>query len=341
LVEQPKGYPEVGPLGYRTYRGIIHCHSFHSHDSPGSYEEIREAAEETGVNFIIMTDHPSPEAITEGLRGWYGDVLFLVGAELSRGGNWSILALDLNEYIDQNRSTPEIIEEVKRQGGLVFLGHIEGLKEWPTSGFDGIELYNIHADFKDEALFLLILKGLLLPPGCFFSSNIDLPRGNLARWDRLTRQQRVPAIAGNDAHANVRVFLGLAGTVDSYQNMFRIVATYILAPNLSKDQVKRALKSGHCYIGFDIWGPARGFTLWAEGPHESAIMGDEITWERGLRLLSTLPGKGLIKLYRNGQVIRELEASCLDYPLERRGTYRIEVYRGGKPWIISNPIYVK
>ena len=38
------------------YRGIIHCHSTYS-DGTGDMEEIGKAANDAGLDFVMMTDH--------------------------------------------------------------------------------------------------------------------------------------------------------------------------------------------------------------------------------------------------------------------------------------------
>lgn len=337
-----------GPFedGYQDFKGVIHCHSQYSHDSEGSPEEIIRAARRTGMQFLIMTDHPSPQAISLGLKGWYEGILFLVGVELSQGGkrsprgDWSILALDIHESIEQDQPTQPLIAEIQRQGGLAFVGHIESVKRWDFVGYDGLEVYNVHADLDEESRFLLALRGLFLPPHLFFSTNVDRPSGNLARWDELTRKSKVVAIAGNDAHANVKL-LKVAGTVGTYEQMFKIVSTHILAPRLDRESLKDALRKGHAYISMDLFGDGTGFTFRAQDGSRQAIMGDEIVWSSGLRLQVYSPGQGRIKLFQSGQLVHQVDGQRLDYPVPGPGVYRVEVDRKGRFWLCSNPIYVK
>lgn len=53
------------PQALRDVRGAIHIHSYLSHDSQGRPEEIRQAASEAGLQFI-MTNHSDPRISTEG-----------------------------------------------------------------------------------------------------------------------------------------------------------------------------------------------------------------------------------------------------------------------------------
>ena len=60
----------------------------------------------------------------------------------------------------------------------------------------------------------------------------------------------------------------------------------------------------------------------------------------GLRGEVRLPGRAEVRVLRNGEVEWSRETQVLCFPVERDGAYRVEVYRDGRPWIFSNPIYV-
>ncbi|MBI2876307.1 MAG: PHP domain-containing protein [Candidatus Tectomicrobia bacterium] len=326
--------------GYRDFKGVIHCHSKYSHDSDGSKEEIIQAARKTGMRFLIMTDHPSSKAIPYGIKGWRKGVLFLVGAELSQGG-WGMLALDIHQHIPEDQPTQPLVEEIQRQGGLAFVGHMEDVKSWRFQGYDGLEIYNVHANLSDGNRFLMTLKGLLLPPHLFYALSVSRPSENLARWDRLARERRVVGIAGNDAHANVKLLFGVAGTVGTYEQVFKIVSTHVLARELNRESLKEALRQGHSYISMDVFGDGTGFQFLARDGRQQVIMGDEIEWSPRLELNVYSPGRGKIKLFRSGQLVRQVKGYLLDYLVPEPGVYRAEVYRRGKFWLCSNPIYVR
>src|SRR5688572_24751615 len=132
----------------REYRGIIHCHSLHSHDSKGTYEEILAAAKAADIDFIIMTDHPPKEDETipfrEGWRGLRDGVLFIQGAEYA---GQHLLAVGTRE--PAHGSAAEKIEAIHKQGGLAFVSHPEEVTDWtPYARADGMEIYNVHAALK-------------------------------------------------------------------------------------------------------------------------------------------------------------------------------------------------
>ena len=41
-----------------VYRGVMHVHSYLSHDSEGNLNDLIPAAKNNGIDFIFLTDHP-------------------------------------------------------------------------------------------------------------------------------------------------------------------------------------------------------------------------------------------------------------------------------------------
>ena len=47
-------------------------------------------------------------------------------------------------------------------------------------------------------------------------------------------------------------------------------------------------------------------------------------------------------MLQNGAEVASAEnATTLDFAPKSTGAYRIEAYRGGRMWILSNPVYVR
>jgi hypothetical protein len=170
---------------------------------------------------------------------------------------------------------------------------------------------------------------------------------------------RLTATPGNDAHANVGLSLQdgsgktLAGIqLDPYSTSFRLVRLHVLTNDgkyLPLAHLLEALKSGHCFIGFDLFGDTTGFRFEATTPSETKIQGDEIQFQNDTRLRITTPVPSRVLLFKDGSVIlNESGITTKEVPVSERGVYRVEVYLpeveriiGEKPWIISNPIYVR
>ncbi|MBI4615444.1 MAG: CehA/McbA family metallohydrolase [Planctomycetes bacterium] len=339
--------PTAAEMGLAARRGILHCHSHLSHDSKGTPERIVEACRAAGVDFVAMTDHPSPESLSEkALRGVHGGVLFLAGAETKQ-----ILAVHIREKI-QGPDTQAAIRQATDQGGLAFLAHPEEIEDWSLEGYAGMEIYNLHSDTKDEDKGHLAVRGLAAyfedPETCYLSF-FDPPREFLARWDELGKRRRVVGIAGNDAHENIRLGRIL---LDPYERTFRFVATMVLVPDrdgpLDEATVLAALAAGRCYVAFGLPGPAAPVSFTARAARGTAAMGDELSLSglrESVRFRAELPEEGRIVLLRDGAAVAEVTGRTLDRTCEGPGVYRVEAYRAFRgrelPWILTNPIYVR
>jgi hypothetical protein len=176
----------------------------------------------------------------------------------------------------------------------------------------------------------------------------------IAKWDELLAQgQRVVAIGGSDAHA-LHLNLGpISRVIYPYEFHFRAVNTHVLlAEPLSGDVhtdrklIYDALGQGHCFIGYDLPAPTRGFTFTAQGLEKNAIMGDELPAKNGVTLQVKLPSPAEMRLLKDGQVIQTWKNKLSGAHITTEpGVFRVEVYRRhlGKlrGWIYSNPIYVR
>jgi hypothetical protein len=116
--------------------------------------------------------------------------------------------------------------------------------------------------------------------------------------------------------------------------------------NKDKKLIYEAMSQGHCFVGYDLPAPTRGFHFTAQGLEKTAIMGDEIPAKGGVTLQARIPLDAEIRLLKDGAVVRawKNQPSCAHITTEP-GVYRVEAYRRylGKlrGWIYSNPIYVR
>jgi hypothetical protein len=134
--------------------------------------------------------------------------------------------------------------------------------------------------------------------------------------------------------------------LDPYERSLNYVSTHILLREFNEKSVRQALKQSHAYVSHDWLCDPTGFTYSAERTGKpKAVMGDELKFERGLRLRLEAPTTGFIKLYRNGTVIRELKSDRLEFDITEGGVYRAEVWLEingeQRPWIYANPIRIK
>jgi hypothetical protein len=137
---------------------------------------------------------------------------------------------------------------------------------------------------------------------------------------------------------------------DPYYRSFQNVSTHILAPELSEDAIRAALHDGHAYVSHDWMCDPSGvlFELVAtkkdgEGPWK--IMGDEMKFTAGQKLVTQFPVTCHIRLLNQGKVISEKSGDSLEFAVDAPGVYRVEgwldVAGERRPWIYSNPIYVR
>jgi hypothetical protein len=127
---------------------------------------------------------------------------------------------------------------------------------------------------------------------------------------------------------------------------FGHIGTFVLAEQLTPQGFLDALRAGHCYVGFEWIASPKGFRFVAMRDDKPvAIMGDELKLAPGLKLVAALPGEAVVRLYRNGEVKEEASGRKVEWGVSQAGVYRVEAYvkLGGelRPWIFSNPIYVR
>lgn len=324
------------------YRCIFHCHSHFSHDSKGTIEEIVAAAKKAKVDAIWMTDHPTAVSLVDGPRGDIDGVLFINGAE-----HHNLQELDIHERV--KAETPlDAAPKVVKQGGIAIACHPEEYKEewWDAEGLSGMEIYNLHADAKDEKPEKLpkIMAALQKDPETAILSIFDTPRDNLRRWDAIGAKKRFVGVAGNDAHQNQN-FMGLQ--LDPYDRIFKFVSTHVLAKERTRESLREGLLAGRVYVAFEIFGEANGFSFTAKGPGGAcAGMGDEVPAAEGWELAAEFPAEANWRFLKDGEVVKKGLGRSAKCAVTGPGVWRVEARRQDpdgrwRPWIYANPVYFR
>src|SRR6266481_874565 len=130
----------------------------------------------------------------------------------------------------------------------------------------------------------------------------------------MTRSNRkLVATSGNDAHPNVGLSLNDASSkqwvgvkLDPYERSFRTVRTHVLIKKdkaLGRESLLEAIALGHCYVSFDIFGNATGFSFTLNGARPQKILGDEIEFIQGLSLKAAAPLNARFMLLKDGRVL--------------------------------------
>lgn len=356
---------EVGTLP--VVRGAYHVHSLES-DGTGSIAEIGAAAARAGLDFVILTDHGDGTRRARAPR-YYSGVLCVEAVEISTAdGHYAALGLSPAPYPLAGDGR-DVIEDVARLGGFGIAAHPDSAKfdlqwrEWDAP-FPAIEWLNGDSQWRDENRWHLppLLIRYLRRPAETVASLFDRPDALLARWDALTQQRPVVALAGHDAHQR----LGLRGGMEpgeqrlylkapAYEHVFRSLTTGVELPHPFREDASldapaliESIRAGRVFTTVDaIATPAR-FQFTATVGEQAARMGDRVplTGPVALAIRSNAPAGSTVVLLRNGQAIDTRSGGNLDWYGDRPGVYRVEITVPGAPghppvpWVLSNPIYV-
>ena len=363
--------------GYREFRGVVHAHTALSHDSAGTSEEILKAAGSARLDFLVTTDHYTPRIFTEGLDGLRGSLLVVRGVEIPLGCTRqgaltrrcaSVLAIGLRGPLvpgpNGEWDLDELFKGLRSQGALAIIAHPRGLLNQSYFRYaDGLEICDLADTVRDRLADVprFLLKFLLnydeYQDEVLLSLIVERSNWNLVEWDRFTKTRRFVGLAGNDAHQNLQLF---GRQADPYVLIFRAVNTHVLAPlgvaeslrplapPLTTGNLMSALRAGRCFVSFNLLADAAGFRFAAhvrDGGPVVALMGDDVLLQDGLVLAAQCPIPGAVELLRDGVPIRRQEGRELFHQVDRPGVYRIEVslwvVDRWRPWIFSNPIYVR
>jgi hypothetical protein len=343
---------QLAYFGVHDLACVVHLHSTYS-DGTGTVPEIARAAEHAGADVVLLTDHDTLEAKQRGEEGWYGDVLLLVGEEVSPVGGNHYLAFGLDEHVRHSGRTPaQICEAVRDGGGFGFAAHpwskgSERFKKRATGmPFDdlacpalhGVELWSFATDTGESLRSIPEIVRFLARPDVVLDHP---PERNVEGWDELCRERRTVAIGGLDAHQfGKRIGPFVPIKLMAYRRSFRYIRTHVLTDeplsgdlNHDRDQVYAALRAGRCYIAVDAISPAKGFRFWAETADDRVEMGGEApAGDWTLRV--DLPAEAELRFFRDGKRIDSRSAAD-------PGVYRVEAHRGDKTWVISNPVYLR
>ena len=244
----------------------MHIHHAPSHDSDAPFESVLAAADEAGLDFVVLTDHadvdapaPLPGVEHAGVRVAPSGrrILVLVGAEFA-SDDGHLLGLQIRRAVPAiGRPGRDVIADIHAQGGFAVISHPfshGGWQDW-SADFDGMEVQNSASDF-------LRLYNPLLPYRVVrFALDRDVamrtlwrrPEEELAKWDELLASgRRIVGFAAADAHQNVSLF---GWQLDPYAQMFR--GPRLVCPDapLDPELVWRMLRGGACAMRTEFYEP--------------------------------------------------------------------------------------
>ena len=240
--------------GYQQHRANLHVHSHFSHDSRGQLPDIVAAAKKAGTSVLMFTEHPAAhyDFFNDGHRGLHDGVLLIPGAEQSGFLLYPTLSL---QGITP-KSPQELSDLVRGRDGQIFVSHLEERMDWEIAGVSGTEIYNTHADFKEEKglvaalknpfkLFQLSVAIQKYPQECFGAIQ-NHPADYLTRYDQLCQKAPHTAVSANDAHQNVG--FGIRWVADNQGTLEDALGEKLLDIDLSlipdSEQMRQGRKPG-------------------------------------------------------------------------------------------------
>jgi hypothetical protein len=355
------------------YVGAVHIHSIYS-DGTGKIEDIAKAASDSGLDFIMMTDHNTLKPLNERYQKWLNGVMVIIGYEVNDTDNKNhYLAFGIDEVIGSYQvlgngelgcklPAKEYVRQIREKGGIGFIAHPDELRshlpehpsypwiENDTDDYTGIEVWNHMSEWIESVNDGNKLEKFLHP----LKSIISPSAKTLERWDKAAAGRHVTGIGGVDAHALKQNLLGFFEVeIFAYKVLFKSIRTHVLLddqikPNdiktfdLSKRNILKALETGRCFFSNYYHGNAKGFRFFAEYKGKSYPTGENINISNGnsIRLKALLPKEALVKLIHNGKQISELHSMEANWDVKLPGVYRAECWLNDKGWIFSNHIRV-
>ena len=346
-------------LFFKTYRGdelkeypleaegVYHIHSIHS-DGKKNVEEIAKLASQASLDFIILTDHGSPNRESYASQGWKEGVLVLAGTEISvsRG---HLVALGFNLPARKfSLETEHAVYEIEGVGGFSIIAHPYSKTQWSWGefvGYSGIEIMNADSMLRKDILVSLpYLPALLLKPKYFLLKIVDSPDRNLRKWDELNILHPIYGYLSVDAHLLYRPLF------DSFHLHLLLQCPLSEDFDQASQQIFEALKEGRFYNSIHAAAHGQGFRFWGEKGAEIINMGSEAILDSPvtIHVQDPFPFATEKHLIHNGKDIFSSSEENVSYTASQPGVYRVEVYlkersplRKNIPWIISNPIFLR
>jgi hypothetical protein len=329
--------------------GTYHIHSNLS-DGLKQPDKIASIAARQSLDFIILTDHGSPNFASLASQGWKNGVLLLAGSELSTNRG-HMVALG---FTTPRQSFAQNAERAARQiaaaGGFSIIAHPFSKTQWSWGKlieYQGIEIIDSDTMMKKHVFTALpYLPTLLVNPRLFLLKTLERPSQTLRKWDELNESVLLSSYFSTDAHL-------------FYSALFSCFRLHVLLDQpLAKDfdaarsQVFGALRARKFYNAIDAARPAAGFRFYAVTESAGVNSRKDVRFDRAsppaLRVEASFPFTTEIRLLRNGKEIMRSGEQELNFQATESGAYRVEVYlrdwsplASDIPWIVSNLIYLR
>ena len=343
------GYPNA-PRAARpkgVVLGAYHVHSIGS-DGSGSADEIALAAFNSGLQFVILTDH-NPATLKRP-RYTSSGVLLIEAAELSTPFG-HVVALDPERVPSKEALEKDPIEAIRALHGYAVLAHpVQARNGWKGDWAQarraaGFELYSGDTMLRDAqaAPFSLLLPAM----GTYLGNSIHameiLVHPDPAAEQKLlelSAESPMVALCAHDAHG-----------FPSYDEMFQQMAITIplgdaTALPTSADEAARwvllKILEGRAHCTFRALGESTGFSVEPDLVGRRAKVGETLK----VNINAEVPVSAVM-VECHGEC--EVQKDGRRVLLKKKGPVHLEVYRRApgrffgaewKPWIVPSPVLV-
>lgn len=336
--------------------GAFHIHTRYS-DGRADMEEILAAARRAGLDFVLISDHDCLAARREGWEGSHDGLDVLVATEITPHKRGHVLAMDVEDCAGYCASlSGHTLDAVAEQGGYALVAHPQGKHKpwlrihhrpwyhWDHPTIRGMEIWSYTHDWVDAVAWWRFPRAHEVHR--FPERWVQGPDETVLRmWDRLAQERRVAGLGGLDCHA---IHVPIANvTIFPYERMFRMLRNHLFIPAGLSGPARiralwQALAEGRCWVAHDILQETTGARCEARTPGgETLPPGTERPFEKGIEMTLDLPCEADAAWIANGVArLRERTRTLTAEPIGP-GVYRFEARLDGRPWVFSNPFYLR
>lgn len=332
--------------------GCIHNHTEYSYDSNITLRKLFRAARINELDYLTINDHNTYEARQDETYLNEKDLLVIIGAEINDPQRNNHFLVFNSDQIIKGKPAAEYVKFYRDKGAICFAAHPYEKRAnskfrkyiWTdpeVNGFDGLEVWNYLSEWvarinpKVNGLIMVLFPDLFVT-----KPNSE----NLKYWDELNKQGlRRSGIGSVDCHQETYRKFGLKFKFLTPKKVFNTIRTNVLLEdkvNIESQDILAALKNGNSYIVNYKMGIPYNFYAGIKGKDCSAIAGEEIALQEGLKLYYRLPKMAKVSLYHNGNKIAAKFNDKGEFKISRKGSYRLEITKFFRGWIYTNNIYV-
>jgi hypothetical protein len=128
--------------------------------------------------------------------------------------------------------------------------------------------------------------------------------------------------------------------------MFRTLRMHLLGDGMSHPaapaEILAAIGQGRGFVAYDFARDARGTKFAGECRcGQALIMGREHEYHGVVTVGFETPFPADLRLLRHGKEVAQRHGTSLAQTVDRPGVYRAEAHLDDRPWIYTNPIYLR